>query len=166
MRNKIKRSRFRKGVATLCMMLIFYYVVLSFIYTHFIHSWISRLFQVDFVWFIVYSQIVRTRQIMDSVTHVVLDVDREIVLLDDFLHQNICAVSLECIILPIKSDIMWISPAITFACKKNSILLPFKVQHHKCGISDLFTHYLHRLKIDNTHIDIHNGSNIRSHHKP
>lgn len=53
---------------------------------------------------------------MDSVTHIVLDVDREIVLLDDFLDQNICAVSLESIIRPIKSDIMWISPTITFAC--------------------------------------------------
>lgn len=59
---------------------------------------------------------------MDSVTHIVLDVDREIVLLDDFLDQNICAVSLESIILPIKSDIMWISPTVTFACNKNQSL--------------------------------------------
>lgn len=53
---------------------------------------------------------------MNSVAHIVLDVDREIVLLDDLLDQNICAVSLESIILPIKSAIMWISPTRTFAC--------------------------------------------------
>lgn len=100
-------------------MVIFYIV---FIYTYFIYSWVSRLFQVNFIRFIVYSQIVRTSQFLDSVTNIVLDVDREIVLLDDFLYQNICAVPLESIILPIKSDIMWISPTVTFACKtKTSI---------------------------------------------
>lgn len=117
--------------------------------THFIHGWVSCLFQIDFIWFIVYSQIVRTSQILDSVTHIVLDMHREIVLLDDFLDQNICAISLESIILPIESDIMWISPTGTFACNFEEqelqcsqctnllSLVPFKVVCFKFGISEL-----------------------------
>lgn len=138
----------KKGFCSLCTCSLFITRYFNMLCTHLILSWVSCLFQIDLIWFIVYSQVVRTRQFLDSVTHIVFDVDREIVLFDDFLDQNICAVSLESIILPIKSDIMWISPTITFACNKNKgynavnapvyfCLLQFKAEHNQLGISEL-----------------------------
>lgn len=59
-----------------------------------------------------------------SVTVLIVDDDRKIVLRIDFLDQNICTISLEAVIMSIKCNIMMISPASTHICKHDTKMIP------------------------------------------
>lgn len=73
--------------------------------------------------------------------------DTDIVFWDDFLEQNISAVSLDSIVLPIKSSVMSVSPGHAQTCwlrrqvkyklyiktriKYNALTMPFQIAHLK-----------------------------------
>ncbi len=73
--------------------------------------------QFDLIRFVVHNHILRAGEIIFNITIIVFNMDTDIVSWDDFLEQNISAVSLESIVCSIKCFVMWVTPATAFTCQ-------------------------------------------------
>ncbi len=72
--------------------------------------------QLDFVGFVIHNHILNASKKVFNITIVVFNMDTDIVSWDDFLEQNISAVSMESIVLSIKSSVMRVTPGRTETC--------------------------------------------------
>lgn len=72
--------------------------------------------QLDFIGFVIHNDILWAGKIIFNITIIVFNMDTDIVSWDDFLEQNISAVSLESIILSIKGFVMRVTPAVASTC--------------------------------------------------